>query len=43
MGDYLIVEYPDDWKEEELYNFEWKEIKDMPNRFREYDYDSLYN
>lgn len=43
IGDYLIVEYPDDWKDEELYNFEWNEVKNMPNRFRKFDYDALCN
>ena len=41
MGDYLIIEYPNGWKEEYLYNFEWSEIKDLPEKFRKYDYDEV--
>lgn len=43
IGEYLIIKYPDDWSESELYNFEWKQIENIPNKFRKFDYDSLCN
>lgn len=41
LGGYLIIEYPIDWADTELYNFEWDIVKDKPNKFGKYDYDAL--
>jgi hypothetical protein len=41
IGDYLLIGYPDDWKEEEKYFFDWNELRNNPNRFLKYDYDKV--
>lgn len=41
IGEYLIVDYPEDWKEEELYDFDWNKLKKESNRFRKIDYNNL--
>jgi hypothetical protein len=37
IGSYLILEYPN-WPDKELYNFDWSKLKEMPERFRKFDY-----
>lgn len=42
IGDYLIISYPDDWKEDELYDFKWDdELSKETVRFQEFDFDSI--
>ena len=41
IGDYLIIEYPSDWTDDELYNYEWEQVKNIPNKFRKYNYDVI--
>lgn len=41
IGEYLIMEYPDDWSDEELYNFEWDQVKNETDKFRKFNYDAL--
>ena len=43
IGNYLIVHYPEDWKEEEKYNCDWHLEYQRNDRFREFDYDQLLN
>ena len=38
IGDYLEIEGPNDWTEEELYSFNWKELRLEKERFQKYDY-----
>lgn len=41
IGEYLIMEYPDDWSDEELYNFEWDQVKNESDKFRKFNYDAI--
>lgn len=41
LGNYLIVDWPDDWKEEELYDFDWSKLKTESERFAKIDYNAL--
>lgn len=41
IGNYLIVNYPVDWKEEEMYNCDWHLEYDKEDRFRKFDYDQM--
>lgn len=41
IGNYLIVHYPVDWKEEEMYNCDWHLEYDKEDRFRKYNYDQM--
>lgn len=41
IGNYLIVHYPVDWKEEEMYNCDWHLEYDKEDRFCKFDYDQL--
>lgn len=40
IGDYLQVQFPNDWTEDELYGFSWSELKTQEERFQKYDYDA---
>ena len=41
IGNYFRVQYPDDWSNEELYDFKWHEIENVDNVFEKIDYDSI--
>ena len=41
IGDYLMVDYPDDWKDEEKYDFDWSELIKESNRFEKIDYNNI--
>ena len=41
IGNYLLIEYPDNWKEEEKYEFDWNNIKSKPEKFQKFNYDEL--
>ena len=41
IGDYLIIEYPSDRTDDDLYNYEWEQVKNIPNKFRKYNYDVI--
>lgn len=41
IGNYLIVHYPEDWKEEDLYNCDWQLEYKKDDRFRLFNYDNL--
>ncbi|NAY91402.1 hypothetical protein GTQ34_05670 [Muricauda sp. JGD-17] len=41
IGDYLIVNYPDDWNDNELYSFDWTQLKKEQNRFEKIDYNII--
>lgn len=41
IGDYLQVHYPNDWTEDELYDFEWQDLKTQEERFQRFDFDSI--
>ena len=41
IGDYLIVDYPDDWNDNEMYDFDWTKLKSESNRFEKVDYNAI--
>ncbi|MGY3361679.1 hypothetical protein ACVWZK_008342 [Bradyrhizobium sp. GM0.4] len=41
IGELFRVNYPTDWAEDEIYNFNWSDIKDQPNRFGRIDFDAI--
>ncbi len=41
IGQYLIINFPDDWKEEEKYDFNWIDLNEQKDRFEKFNYDHL--
>lgn len=41
IGSLFRIKYPDDWVEEELYDFDWSKLKDSKNRFEKFNYDQI--
>lgn len=41
IGNYLLVDKPDDWADDEQYQFDWEEIRNMPDRFAKIDFNSI--
>jgi hypothetical protein len=41
IGSLFRIKYPDDWTDEEKYDFNWQRLRDEPVRFSKIDYDSL--
>lgn len=41
IGDYLIVDYPDDWTDEEMYDFNWTELQKEEIKFNKFDYNNV--
>lgn len=41
LGGFFRIEFPDDWREEEKYNFNWAELKKETDRFQKIDYDKI--
>jgi hypothetical protein len=41
LGEFFIVEYPKNWSEEEMYDFNWSNLKKDSNRFQKIDYDEI--
>ena len=39
IGGYLQIVFPDDWTDEELYDFQWSELKKEQDRFMKYNFD----
>jgi hypothetical protein len=39
IGNYLIVEFPNDWEKDELYEFDWKELLKEEEKIKKYNYD----
>lgn len=42
LGEFFHIEFPNDWSEEEKYNFNWDELKKEPDRFQKIDYDNIH-
>lgn len=38
IGGDFRVKFPDDWPDEERYEFDWQQLKDDPSPFRQYEY-----
>lgn len=43
LGNLFMIKYPgsDDWEEDELYDFDWSELKKEENRFEKINYDEI--
>lgn len=41
IGDYLMVDYPEDWNDDEKYNFNWTELQKEKERFCKIDYNNI--
>ena len=41
LGNFLIVDFPDDWRDEELYDFDWSKLKQENDRFSRIDYNGI--
>jgi hypothetical protein len=41
LGEFFHIEFPNDWSEEEKYDFNWSDLKQQPDRFQKIDYDRL--
>ena len=41
LGGFFHIEFPNDWREEEKYDFNWAELKQQPDRFQKIDYDKI--
>lgn len=41
IGDYLQIECPEDWTEDELYGFDWKVLRLEKERFQKFDYNAI--
>ena len=41
LGDFFHIEFPNDWRDEEKYGFNWSELKKQPNRFQKIDYNRI--
>jgi hypothetical protein len=41
LGGLFHIEFPDDWSDEEKYNFNWSDLKTQLDRFQKIDYDSI--
>ena len=40
-GDLFRIKYPDDWSEDEMYDFDWSVLKEEPERFNKIDYNAI--
>lgn len=40
LGGLFHIEFPDDWSDEEKYDFNWSDLKTQADRFQKIDYDS---
>lgn len=40
-GSLFRIKYPDDWSDDELYDFDWSVLKSEPDRFQKLDYDTI--
>lgn len=43
IGDYLFVKFPNDWSEEEKYDFDWSVLKNEKVKYQLFNYDELKN
>ncbi len=41
LGDFFHIDFPDDWTDEEKYEFDWETLKTQPHRFAQIDYDHI--
>ncbi|WP_319532462.1 hypothetical protein [uncultured Cohaesibacter sp.] len=41
IGSMFRIKFPDTWAEDELYDFDWRDLKDQENRFQKFNYDEV--
>ena len=41
LGELFLIKFPNDWTEEEIYDFDWSELKDENEKFQKFNYDEL--
>jgi len=41
IGNYFTVKFPDDWTDDEKYDFNWTELEKEEDRFKKIDYDKI--
>lgn len=41
LGGYLLIEFPKNWKDSEMYDFNWSDLKNESDRFQKINYDVL--
>jgi hypothetical protein len=41
IGGFLIANFPDNWAEDEMYEFDWTELRAQSERFEKINYDNL--
>lgn len=41
IGGFLMVTFPDNWRDDEIYDFDWDKLKKENNRFEKIDYNNI--
>lgn len=41
LGGFLMVTFPNDWTDDEMYDFDWSQLKTQNNRFEKIDYNNI--
>lgn len=41
LGGFLMVQFPNNWTDDEMYDFDWSMLKSQPNRFEKIDYNII--
>ena len=41
IGQFFRIRFPDDWKDEEKYDFDWSKLETEKHRFNKFDYDTI--
>jgi hypothetical protein len=41
IGDLFRIKYPDDWQEEEIYDFDWTVLRNQKERFEKINFDAI--
>jgi len=41
IGNYFTVKFPDDWTDDEKYDFNWMELEKEENSFQKINYDEI--
>lgn len=41
LGGFFRIKFPNDWDDDELYDFNWSELKNETDRFNKIDYDAI--
>lgn len=41
IGSLFMIKYPEDWSNDEIYDFDWAVLKEVPDRFQKFNYDAI--